>query len=192
MTPILHEITSDRIEQFKRDRLNGTWRAFKQKKSAKPVKPGTVNRELDTLKSVLSKAVEWKSLVDSPARGVKRFRLQNRRTRILSADQQRRLLDTCERMPKLQALLKLALITGARIGERLALRWDDCQGGYMTFWQTKNGKVRRIPITETIAGYSVAPMRRPFSSWRASRSSARRSSTRPSAPLCSPAATTPR
>ncbi|PYR38518.1 MAG: hypothetical protein DMF93_15930, partial [Acidobacteria bacterium] len=83
--------------------------------------------------------------------GVKRFRLQNRRTRILSADQQRRLLDTCERMPKLQALLKLALITGARIGERLALRWDDCQGGYMTFWQTKNGKVRRIPITEAIA-----------------------------------------
>jgi hypothetical protein len=32
------------------------------------VKPGTVNRELDTLKSVLSKAVEWKYLVDSPAR----------------------------------------------------------------------------------------------------------------------------
>src|SRR5206468_8669780 len=110
---ILHEITSHRIEQFKRDRLNGTWRAFKQKKGAKPVKPGTVNREVDTLKSVLSKAVEWKYLVDSPARGVKRFRLQNRRTRILSPDEQRRLLDACQKMPKLQALLKLALITGA-------------------------------------------------------------------------------
>jgi hypothetical protein len=55
---ILHEITSHRIEQFKRDRLNGTWRAFKQKRAAKPVKPATVNRELDTLKSILSKAVE--------------------------------------------------------------------------------------------------------------------------------------
>jgi integrase len=83
--------------------------------------------------------------------GVKRFRLQNRRTRILSADEQRRLLNACERMPKLQALLKLALITGARIGELLALRWEDCQDGYLTFWQTKNGKVRRIPITEAIA-----------------------------------------
>lgn len=73
---------------------------------------GTVNenRELDTLKSVLSKAVEWKYLVDSPARDVRRFRLQNRRTRILSADEQRRLLIACERMPKLQALLTLALI----------------------------------------------------------------------------------
>ncbi len=147
---ILHEITPHRIEQFKRDRLNGTWRAFKQKKTAKPVKPGTVNRELDTLKSVLSKAVEWKYLVASPARGVRRFRLQNRRTRILSAYEQRRLLNACERMPKLQALLKLALITGARVGELLALRWEDCQDGYLTFWQTKNGKVRRIPITETI------------------------------------------
>jgi hypothetical protein len=109
---ILHEITPHRIEQFKRDRLNGTWRAFKQKRSANPVKPGTVNRELDTLKSIFSKAVEWKYLVDSPARGVKRFRLQNRRTRVLSVDEQRRLLEACERQPKLQALLKLALITG--------------------------------------------------------------------------------
>ena len=148
---ILHEITPHRIEQFKRDRLNGTWRAFKQKRSAKPVKPGTVNRELDTLKSILSKAVEWKYLVDSPARGVKRFRLQNRRTRILSVDEQRRLLDACERQPKLQALLKLALITGARIGELLELSWDDCQDGYLTFWNTKNGKVRRIPTTDAIA-----------------------------------------
>jgi integrase len=137
---ILHEITSHRIEQFKRDRLNGTWRAFRQKRSANPVKPGTVNRELDTLKSILSKAVEWKYLVDSPARGVKRFRLENRRTRILSPDEQRRLLEACDRMPKLQALLKLALITGARIGELLELRWEDCQDGYLTFWETKNGR----------------------------------------------------
>jgi integrase len=130
--------------------LNGTWRAFKQKRAANPVKPATVNRELDTLKSILSKAVEWKYLVDSPARGVKRFRVQNRRTRILSADEQRRVLDASERMPTLQALLKLALITGARIGELLALRWEDCQDGYLTFWDTKNGKVRRIPITDMI------------------------------------------
>lgn len=155
---ILHDISSQRIEQFKRDRLNGTWRAFEQKSSANPVKPGTVNRELDTRKSIRSKAVEWKHLVDSPARGVKRFRLQNRRPRILSAEEQRRLLDACVRMPKLQALLELALITGARIGELQELRWD-CQDGHLTFWETKNGKVRRIPITGTIAALlaSVRP-----------------------------------
>jgi len=63
---ILHEITPHRIEQFKRNRLNGNWRAFRQKESARRIKPATVNRELDTLKSILSKAVEWKYLVDSP------------------------------------------------------------------------------------------------------------------------------
>jgi len=56
-----------------------------------------------------------------------------------------RLLEACDRMPKLHALLKLALITGARIGELLDLQWEDCQDGYMTFWQTKNGRVRRHP-----------------------------------------------
>ncbi len=149
---VLADITPHRIQQFMRDRLNGTWRAFRQKKSAKPVKPATVNRELDTLKSILSKAVEWDYLVDSPGRGIKRFRVQNKRTRILSEDEQRRLLAACERLPKFQALLTLLLITGARISELLALRWEDCQDGYMTFWQTKSGKVRRIPITDTIAG----------------------------------------
>ena len=42
---------------------------------------------------------------------------------------------------------ELALITGARIGELLALRWDDCQDGYMTFWQTKNGNRFRGPAS---------------------------------------------
>ena len=44
----------------------------------------------------------------------------------------------------------LAMITGARIGELLALKWDDCADGAMTFLQTKNGKARRIEITPSI------------------------------------------
>ena len=52
----------------------------------KPIKPGTVNRELDCLRAVLSKAVEWGKLIDSPARGVKRLKVDNRRTRILTED----------------------------------------------------------------------------------------------------------
>ncbi len=56
---ILHEITAHRIEQFKRERLAGKWRAHGQKSAAKPLKPATVNRELDTLRGIFSKAVEW-------------------------------------------------------------------------------------------------------------------------------------
>ena len=92
---LLHEVTAHRIEQFKRDRLAGRWSAHRQKASPKPIQPGTVNRELDTLKSIFTKAVDWGKLVDSPARRVKRLRVENRRTRILTQDEQRRLLDAC-------------------------------------------------------------------------------------------------
>ncbi len=45
----------------------------------------------------------------------------------------------------------LALITSARIGELLTLRWEQCEGGYLTFLKTKNGRARRIPISATVA-----------------------------------------
>jgi len=47
---ILHELTAHRIEQFKRERLAGKWRGHKTTGPAKPIRPGTVNRELDALK----------------------------------------------------------------------------------------------------------------------------------------------
>jgi hypothetical protein len=85
---IIHEITAHRIEQWKRERFAGKWRAHGQKSNSNSLKPGTVNRELDTLKSILSKAVEWRKLIVSPAAGVKRLKTENRRTRILTADEQ--------------------------------------------------------------------------------------------------------
>ncbi|HEV8001601.1 MAG TPA: hypothetical protein VGP63_17070, partial [Planctomycetaceae bacterium] len=57
---MLHELTALRIEQFKRDRLAGKWRSFRQRRPPKPVRPGTVNRELDTLRAILTWAVKDK------------------------------------------------------------------------------------------------------------------------------------
>ncbi len=64
-TVILHQITAHRIEQFKRERLAGKWRG-KGTKRDKPIRPASVNRELDTLKSIFSKAVEWGKLLETP------------------------------------------------------------------------------------------------------------------------------
>jgi integrase len=142
---MLHEITAHRIEQFKRERLAGKWRAHGQTSAPRPLTPGTVNRELDALRGILTKTVEWGKLVDSPMRGVKRLKNPNRRTCILSDDEQRRLLDAAPR--KLRAIVLLALITGARIGELLALKWEDVDGEYLTFLETKNGRSRRITLS---------------------------------------------
>ena len=142
---VLHEITTHRIEQWKRDRLAGRWRAHGQKSASNALKPATVNRELDCLKGILAKAVEWKKLIDSPARGVKRFKVDNRRTRILTQDEQRAVLEAAPR--KMRALIALALITGARAGELLGLRWEHVTDDALTFLETKNGKPRRIPLS---------------------------------------------
>ena len=147
-TLILHEINPHRIEQWKRERLAGKWAAHGQKSAPKAIRPASVNRELDTVRSMFTKAVEWGYVLESPVRKVKRLRVENRRTRILSAAEQRALLDACPR--KFRAVVMLALITGARIGELLALRWEDCAEGALTFLQAKNGKARRIEITPSI------------------------------------------
>ena len=91
----LHEITAHRIEQFKRERLAGRWRGHKTTGPAKPIQPATVNRELDGLRAILNKAVEWGKLLESPARNVKRLKVDNRRTRILTGDEQRAILAAC-------------------------------------------------------------------------------------------------
>ena len=143
---LLHEITRHRMEQYKRERLQGRWRAHRQRgDTSKPIQPATVNRELDTLKSIFSKAVEWGILIESPARLVKRLRVENQRTRIsMSLDEQRRLLRACG--PQLQAIVAFALITSARISEILSPRWDQVDGDVITFYRTKNDKARRIPL----------------------------------------------
>jgi integrase len=51
------------------------------------------------------------------------LRVNNRRTRIITEAEQAVLLRVCSN--KLARLVRLALITGVRVGELLALRWED-------------------------------------------------------------------
>jgi integrase len=143
----LHEITGLRIEQFKRERLAGKWRGNGQK-TTRPIRPATVNRELNTLRSIFTKAIEWKKLVEHPMAEVHKLKVDNRRTRILSEAEQAALLAACR--PKFRRLVQLALITGARIGELLALTWAEVSDTDLRFPETKNGKARRIPLSQSI------------------------------------------
>jgi integrase len=142
---VLHEITGLRILQWQKARLAGTWRAKGQKGRPKPVRPGTVNRELDTLRAIFARAVEWRLLVENPAAGVKRLKVENRRTRVLSDDEQIALIEALPRKARL--ITALLAVTGARVGEVLGLRWDDVTDGEIVFWRTKNGKSRRLPLS---------------------------------------------
>jgi len=145
---LIHEITGHRVEQFKRDRLAGKWRGHRHTGVPKSIQPGTVNRECDTLRSIFSKAIEWKKLHEHPMAAVKRLKLKNVKTRILTEAEQLALLAACP--AKLGRLVRLALITGARIGELLALTWADIGTSELVFLETKNGRSRTITLTTAI------------------------------------------
>ena len=66
---------------------------------------------------MLVKAVGRKKLIDSPARGSKRLKVDNARTRILTLDEQRRLMEAAPREP--------AKLTQPEIMQRLG--WSDAQ-----------------------------------------------------------------
>ncbi len=156
---LLHEVTAHRIEQFKRERLAGKWRSHGYTGPAKSIQPGTVNRELDTLRGIFSKAVEWRKLHEHPMGAVRRFKVDNRRTRILTEAEQLALLAACP--AKLGRMVRLALITGARIGELLALTWADIGDDELTFVETKNGRSRRLPLSAAVRAVLVSCPRRP-------------------------------
>jgi site-specific recombinase XerD len=59
----------------------------------KDVEKSTVNRELNVIRSFFSRAVEWGKLRESPVTAVKPYRVDNVRTRILSHEEIRKVLD---------------------------------------------------------------------------------------------------
>jgi integrase len=116
--------------------------------------PATVNRAVQDLRRILNWAVSREYLRASPftkgGLSVVRFdREDNRRNRRISAEEEERLIAAAP--PRLRALIILALDTGVRAGEMLAVRVKDANldGGEITLRAptTKSGKTRAVPIS---------------------------------------------
>jgi len=116
------------------------------------VKPATVNRELSLLSHLFTKAIEWGHVTEHPMKGgkVKKLPGETLRERILTLEEESRLLT--EASDTLRPLVILALDTGMRRGEILGLTWDrvDPRHGEILLTQTKNGRYRRVPLTDRV------------------------------------------
>jgi len=123
---------------------------------AAKVKPGTVNRSLTLLKSCLQNAVANGVLNENPARFVKKLPEHNERMRFLSADEETRLFD--ELPEKYHPLFHVALLTGLRRGEIFGLEWRDLdfENGFLTVRDPKEGKTKRLPISEHVRSLLLA------------------------------------
>jgi integrase len=137
---------------------------FKKARRDEGVSPATINKDLDTLKSLFKYAVSWGYLRSDPISSrVKRFRADNTKEWILSDEEEERLLKCCEergqRKKYLRDLTVFALYSGMRQGEIFNLKKFEVnlKDRYILVSKTKTHHSRKVPINDTL--YSVLKRR---------------------------------
>jgi integrase len=111
------------------------------------VSGSTVNRELALLKHMFNLAITWDLfLAVNPVRKVKFFREFNIGLRVVSPEEERKLLQHAS--PFIQDLIRFALNTGVRTGELFSLHWlsVDFKKGILTVFAPKTQRTREIPL----------------------------------------------
>ena len=108
------------------------------------------NRTVAVLSRMFSLAVKWHMRPDNPAKGIERNKEYHRR-RYLSGDELVRLTRALAKHPDKKAAdaIRLLLMTGARRGEVLSMRWDDVEDGT---WSkppssTKQKEHHQVPLS---------------------------------------------
>ncbi len=123
------------------------------------VSPASIVKELNSLKHLMSLAVEWELIPASPAHGVRPPKVPAGRVRYLQPGELRAVLESCPEW--LRPIVALAVATGMRRGEILGLRWldVDLKGGRIMLPQTKNGE-GRIVYLNNLAQQALAAVQR--------------------------------
>jgi integrase len=134
---------------------------YKLTRKEEGAKPATINRELGCLRHMFNMALKWKKAQINPVREVKFLKEPKGKDRILTEEEEVRLLEavrTGHKSKHLEAIIVTALHTGMRKGEILNLKWSnvDFKNGVITVEKTKNDEIRKIPmnqrLTETLEG----------------------------------------
>lgn len=129
---------------------------FKAEKLKKGLAPKSINNHLGVLRKMLNLAVEWRELPYAPK--VKQLRVPLQEFRFLNFEEADRFLAAAD--ARWKPMLTIALRTGLRLGELLALKWEDIDlvAGRLvvrrTLWQgqegsPKGGRMREVPLSET-------------------------------------------
>lgn len=144
-------ILADRLTAITPPKLE----AYKTKRKEEGAKSSTVNRELNTIKAMLRKAVEWGYLAENPAQGVKKFKEQQRQVRYLTTAEIRKLLEAAT--GRLKLIVATLLYTGLRRDELIHLAWKDVDLDKKIIsvqpkagWHPKDYEVRHIPMSDTL------------------------------------------
>jgi len=159
----LYQISPLDVENYKKERKDTPTRA------KKPRSDVAVNRELETLRHVFNKAVEWGMMESNPFEKFRDpilFKEDENRVRYLTEDEIKRLMAILEEKPKerknpkaedvpkkinpcyLKNIVMAALLTGLRRGDILNLKWADVdmEKGILFFNEQKKRNKRRVKV----------------------------------------------
>ena len=126
--------------------------------------PGTINRDIDCIRNMVRKAVEWGYLSRHPLRDVKRFKEVNDKMWVLTPEEEGSLLQACEKSAQrgtkhdkvfakyLRDLVLVALKTGMRESEIFNIRKADVhlQERFIQITESKTGEGRSVPINDSL------------------------------------------
>jgi integrase len=162
----LYQITPLDVETFKKQRKDTPTRAKKERSEV------AVNRELETLRHVFNKGVEWGMMEKNPFDKFREpifFKEDENRVRYLTEDEINRLMAVLDAKAKeienpnkqttedaqkkvnpyyLKNIVMAALLTGLRRGDILNLKWPDVdmEKGILFFNEQKKKNKRRVKV----------------------------------------------
>lgn len=121
---------------------------WRQKELARGLKVASVNRPLGVLRRFFNHLVSMEKLERSPMVGFKLQDPKNERDRFMSFEEYNRLQAVMH--PENLDLVRCAIFTGMRAGEMFPLKWEQVNLGarLITLPMTKNGRPRRVPISD--------------------------------------------
>ena len=121
---------------------------YKAKRIADGLKASSINREIEVLSYMLSKALEWKYIVDKPK--IKKLKIPKSPPKFLTVEEIQRLINYSSNW--LKPILVILRNTGMRIGELLSLNFSDIDmaNKTITVRSTKTNDYRVIPMNREL------------------------------------------
>jgi integrase len=138
-------LLNKRFSTFGQETLDGLIGALRERGNSN----ATINRKMAALSKLLRKACKMGDIFSLPE--FRRQKERSGRIRFLEHDEEEKLFAHIRQQSLEYYQLSVFLVdTGARLGEAIGLRWNDIHAGTVTFWLTKSGRSRSIPLTQRV------------------------------------------
>jgi integrase len=136
-------VGSERFSVFSQEMLDSVIGTLRERGNSN----ATINRKMAALSKLLRKACKMGDIYNLPE--FRRQKERQGRIRFLEAEEEARLFSAIRAKCEDSYRLSIFLVdTGCRLGEAIGLSWNDLQGSRSTFWLTKSGRSRTVPLTQ--------------------------------------------